>query len=89
MFPIELDGAKVLFYTLQDEYGAIKYPNGESADYYRFLAICKYANSDEYYLFCCNEKYEVVSDTVWDSIDKCMDAAASSYSKSIVWYRTE
>ena len=34
MFPIELDGARVLYYTPQDDYGAIEYPNGEVADYY-------------------------------------------------------
>ena len=31
MFPRELDGAKVLFYTPHGDYGAIKYPNGEVA----------------------------------------------------------
>ena len=89
VFPKELDGATVLFYTPKGNYGAMKYPNGEIAEHYRYLAVCKYMNSAEYYLFCCNEKYEVVSDSVWGSIDECMGVAASSYKNNIVWYRAE
>ena len=70
MFPIELDGAIVLYYTLQDDYGYIIFPNGEIADYYRYLAICQYPKDDRYYLFCCDEKYEVVNDTLHDSIEE-------------------
>lgn len=85
MFPIKLDGAIVLYYTLQDDYGYSIYPNGKIADHYRYLAICKYAKDNEYYLFCCNENYEeVVSDTPYDSIEECM-AIASRYKYNIVW----
>ena len=84
MFPIKLDGAIVLYYTLQDDYGYIIFPNGEIADYYRYLAICKYSKDDKYYLFCCDENYEVVSDTLHDSIEECM-AIASQYKDNIVW----
>jgi len=87
IFPKKLDGAKVLFYTPQDDYGAIEYPNGEIADKFRYLAICRYSSDEQYYLFCCNEKYEVVSDSAWDSINECMDVAASSYKENIVWYQ--
>ena len=87
-FPEKLDGAKVLFYTPQGDYGKIKYPNGEIADYFRYLAICRYANDKEYYLFCCDETYEVVSDSPWDSIDQCMNIAAS-YKENIVWQQAE
>ena len=84
MFPNELDGAKVLYYTPQDDYGLIKFTNGEIAEYFRYLAICKYSKDENYYLFCCNEKYEVVSDWLETSIEECM-AAASSYKENIVW----
>ena len=82
MFPIKLDGAIVLYYTLQDDYGYSVFPNGKIADYYHYLAICKY--SDKYYLFCCDENYEVVSDTPHDSIEECM-AIASQCKDNIVW----
>ena len=84
MFPMKLDGAMVLYYTSQDDYGTIQYPNGEIADQYYYLAICKYPKDDRYYLFCCDENYEVVSDTLHESIEECM-VVASSYKKNIVW----
>ena len=88
MFPIELDGARVLYYTQQDNYGAIRYPNGEIADYYHYLAICKYAKEKAYYLFCCNENYEVVSDWVDSSVEACMKLAVE-YKENIIWNKAE
>ena len=88
MLPIELDGARVLYYTPQDNYAAIKYPNGEIADYYHYLAICKYPKDDAYYLFCCNERYEVVCDWLDSSIEDCMKLAAS-YKENIIWNEAE
>ena len=85
MFPIELDNAKVLYYTPEDNYGAIHYPNGEIANYYRYLAICQYPDSNEYYLFCCDENFEVVNDWVDGSVEDCMRIAASSYKENIIW----
>ena len=87
MFPAVLDEADVLYYTPKDDYGAIEYPNGEIADYYRYLAICKYPSDNNCYLFCCNENYEVVSDWFEDSIEACMEVAASSYKENIIWYK--
>ncbi len=84
MFPIKLDGAIVLYYTSQDDYGYSIFPNGEIADHYRYLAICKYTQDDTYYLFCCDENYEVVSDTLHNSIEECLETA-SQYKDNIVW----
>ena len=84
MFPIKLDGAIVLYYTSQDDYGYSFFPNGKIADRYRYLAICKYSEDDEYYLFCCDENYEVVSDMLYNSVEECM-AIASKYKENIVW----
>ena len=78
---------KFLYYTPYDDYGAIKYPNGEVADYYHYLAICSYSKDDEYYLFCCNENFEVVSDWIDSSIEKCMEVATSSYKENIQWIK--
>ena len=87
MFPTELDNAKVLFYTPYGDYGVIRYPNGEIADCYHYLAICKYPKDDSYYLFCCNENYEVVCDWVDNSVEACMKVAASSYKEDVIWSR--
>ena len=88
MFPVELDGAKVLYYTLQDNYSVIKYQNGEIADYCHYLAICHYPDEDAYYLFCCNKNYEVIFDWLDCSIEGCMKLAAS-YNENIIWYQAE
>lgn len=87
MFPIELDNAKVLYYTPKDDYGHIYYENGDIAEHIKYLAICKYRvlNSYEYYLFSCDENYEVVGDSVWNSIDECMEMANTSYNGNIIW----
>lgn len=85
MFPANLDGAKVLYYTQNGNYGELKLLNGETVDKYSYLAICKYENDEDYYLFCCNKNYEVVNDTVWESIEKCMSIASSSYNEKIEW----
>ncbi|MBE6812054.1 MAG: hypothetical protein E7523_04140 [Ruminococcaceae bacterium] len=86
MFPSVLDKAEVLYYTHKDDYGVIRFPDCEKADLYRYLAICKYANDNNYYLFCCNENFEVVSDTAWDSAEQCMQIAAS-YKTDIEWIK--
>ena len=87
MFPTELDNAKVLYYTPLGNYGSIRYPNGEGADYYHYLAICAYPDDNNYYLFCCNEDYEVVCDCLVRSIEECMEVAAQSYKENIYWMK--
>ena len=36
------------------------------------MAICKYEKPDGYYLFMCNENFEVETDELWNSIEQCM-----------------
>ena len=88
MFPNKLDGATVLYYTSQGDYGYSIFPDGSVADRYRYLAICKYSNDDKHYLFCCDENYEVVSDMLYDSIDECMTTALQ-YKENIVWNKMQ
>ena len=84
MFPEMLDGARVLYFTPKDDYGVIRYPEGEIADRIRYLAICRYDQDNSCYLFLCDEKGEVVNDWSYASIEECM-AAASQYKKYIIW----
>lgn len=85
MFPDVLDGAKVLFFTPKDDYGIMYDTAGNAVEYLKYLSICKYDNGEGYYLFKCNEKYEVVSDSLWESIDMCMGVANTSYGGNILW----
>lgn len=89
MFPEMLDGARVLYYTPYDDFGKIYWDNGEVAYYVKYLAICKYPNNGEFYLFRCDEEFEVVGDSAWDSIEMCMGVANSSHGGEIIWIEKE
>lgn len=85
LFPDQLDGAKVIYYTPKDNFGEMYYDTGEIAAYFKYLAICKYDNDELYYLFKCNENMEVESDSLWHSVDECMGVANRSYNGNIIW----
>lgn len=87
MFPEELDGAKVLYFTPEGNYGVMHYAAGGVAAYFKYLAICKYDDSDGYYLFCCNGNKEVETDSLWDSVNECMGVADCSYGGKILWVK--
>ncbi len=85
MFPNILDGAKVLFFLPKDDYGIMCDAEGNVVAHFKYFAICKYDDNEGYYLFKCNEEYEVEADSLWDSIEMCMGAAFDSCSKKIIW----
>ena len=91
MFPKKLDGAKVLYYTGEGDFGVVTNTNETDAERICYLAICKYENDNGYYLFLCDENYNVVTDDLLDSITQCFEIA--SFKKDdIKWYdarRTE
>ncbi|WP_339001989.1 hypothetical protein [Fusobacterium animalis] len=75
MFPNVLDGAFVYFYTQKGNYGSVFYDNGK-IEYIYYLAICSYNN--QYYLFHCNDKFEVIADYLFDSIEECKSIASKN-----------
>ena len=63
------------------------YTNGEVAAKFAYLAICKYKDSNGYYLFMCNDEYEVETDLLMDSIEECMNAVRLDGSVcEVEWY---
>ena len=70
-FPKELDGAKVLYYTDRDTFNPVRYPGGAIAHNVSYLAICKYENDEDYYVFHCDEGLDVVADDCFQSIEEC------------------
>ena len=46
-------------------------------EYIYYLAICSYDNN-QYYLFHCNNKFEVIADYLFDSIEECKSIASKS-----------
>ncbi len=57
---------------------------GERPNEYRVF----YANG-EIYLFRCDGQYEVVGDSLWESIEICMGVANSSHGGEILWIKNE
>ncbi len=49
MFPIYINGARVVCFTSKDDYGAAKKESGTKAVRVTYLAICKYENEDSYF----------------------------------------
>ena len=84
MFPNYLDGARVRYYTNEDHFGIVDYNNGEKIIPIHYLAICSYANEQGFYLFFCDEKYNVVSDYFFDSVEECKEVAKKS-KENIEW----
>ena len=82
-FPKELDGAKVLYYSGKGNFAPVCYPGGEIAHHVFYLAICKYENDEEYYIFHCDENLEVVADDCVHDIE-----AYTRYMRTVdtVWY---
>lgn len=77
MFPDFLDGAKVLEHTKAGHFGFITDYDDDGNPYergIRHLAICAYTGHDGYYLFSCDEDFEVISDSLWDSAEQIKDS---------------
>lgn len=86
MIPSELDNAKVIFYTDKDFFGTVNYTTGEVFENICYLAICAYPNATDFYLFYCNGEFEVITDTLCDSIEDCMEIA-NHRKNDIAWRR--
>ena len=76
---VELDGAKIIKYT-SGEFGYTEDDNGEKT-FIKALAICSY-DDNEYYLFACDENFNVIGDTIHESIDEAMIFALKYYQKN-------
>ena len=86
-FPDTLDNAQVLFYTPKGDYGKLLYDDGTIVAHFAYLAICKYPGDSGFYLFMCNENYEVETDDLYNSINECMEAKSvgNTDSEEISW----
>lgn len=89
LFPDTLDNATVLFFTPKGDYGDLFNEDGTIAAHFSYLAICKYDGDNGFYLFKCNENFEVETDELFYTINECMQArtACGIDSKDIYWNR--
>ena len=67
--PSELDGADVLYYAILREFIQPK-----------AAAICHNPDSQSVYLFYCNDRWEVVEDTVHDTVEEAIASLSQRHS---------
>ncbi len=80
-----LDGAKVIAISRKDDFGEIKYTDDSIKPIpIKYLAICKYDNKKDIYLFMCSNNIEVEQDSIYDSIEEAMKRA-TELNKNVVW----
>lgn len=88
--PSELDGARVILYTENDgrgSYGLVYYEDEDREEDITALAIWKYPNDQEVYLFACNRFWNVIGDTLHDSIDAAKEFAEDYYEANDIQWR--
>ena len=78
--PIKIDGADVIAYIIlnqkhQKSGKTSHYINDALVTEFSGLAICKYADSEEFYLFYCNESWECITDTYHETVESAIDQA--------------
>ena len=69
-FPKQLNGAKVLYYTEKGDFTPVRNP----AHNVCYLAVCKYDENSDYFIFHLDECFEVVADDCYDSFEACRKA---------------
>ncbi len=82
--PTELDGAKVLFYALLKQGhratgNTRHYRDGGLVQGLSALAICRYDNEIGFYLFYCDDNWDVVTDTYHDTLGQAKDQGEFEY----------
>ena len=81
----EIDGAKVIKYTKNKDLGFVEFEDGEPKEI-NGLAICNYEQKEEYYLFACDDQFNVLGDTLHYTIEEAMKFAEEYYEhEKIEW----
>jgi|GEM_PF-1852404 len=80
-----LDGAEVIVISKKGDFGVIKYADDSMKPILvKYLAICKYENDKNIFLFLCNDKIEVEQDSIFDTVDDAKNYAKDR-NKHVVW----
>jgi len=91
--PAELDGAVVLWVTGGDEaaeFYPVRHLNTGQDEPIVALAVCEYAaHPGSIYLFGCNADWEVLHDTLHDSVEEAMAAAREEIVRGSIRWRRE
>lgn len=80
-----LDGAEVIYFSKKNVFGVIRCTdNSYKPIPVKYLAICKYENDNDTYLFLCNDRIEVEQDSIFDSIESAKNHA-SVMNRNVIW----
>lgn len=76
----DLDGARVIQFAILGASicttaATLHFKNGELLPAPAAVAICQYPGNDEYYLFYCDENWNVATDTLHPTIAAAMEQA--------------
>lgn len=91
--PRTLNEAGVLYYSYIDERHR---PTGNTTHYngntvlgpFAIIAICKYGDDNGFYLFYCDDHWEVLTDTFHESLEDAMEQAEFEFQGiSEAWIR--
>lgn len=88
MFPDFLDGARVLEYTEMGHFGFITDYDENDVPFEKeicYLAVCRYDDTPEYYIFSCDSNFDVISDGCFRSIEICK--TCHELSSTAIWHK--
>ena len=82
--PAEIDGSVTVLYTRIDDRhtptdDSRHYAGGQLTPPPAALAICRYEDADAFYLFGCDESWEVITDSCHLSLDEAKHQAEREY----------
>ena len=79
--PKKIDGAEVLCFTIGEQnFGVCQVKNSGEQLSIKALAICTYPDSkDEFYLFACDDKWDVVADLWYSDLNEAQKDAERYY----------
>ena len=78
MFPEELDGAKVLWFTDKADFGPLE-EEGQRDRTISYLAIAQKSGDPAYYLILCDAAYAVIADHRFPAVEWCKTMAEMRY----------
>ena len=79
--PNYLDGAKVIKWAWSGQvpFGITENTDGDEKEEVFGLAVCKYEDSDKFYRFGCDKNWEVVQDSLYNSIEDAIRFLPEQY----------
>ena len=79
--PNYLDGAKVINWAWSGQvpFGITENTDGDEKEEVFGLAVCKYEDSDNFYRFSCDKNWEVVQDSLYNSIEDAIRFLPEQY----------